>query len=154
MFNQLDYPTVMMQDRNKSVAAEGCGFCSALSTFRYFGATYTVPEFNTALGTHADLFDWAWAPNASQGTATWDGQYVYDRASVVAGVYYYNEPVIVYLTKGSSTHFVAVYKVWGKWTDDNSFYIRDPWGDRNYQTIGQYVSNGWTPQSIFIYHRR
>lgn len=158
--DQTLYPGVNMETADLSVKDAGCALCSALVVFESYGAYYYDPlhpalspveVFNSEMGDNACGFNWTWSPSASHGHATFDGVFYYSQWSLLSALWD-NKAPIVYMTKGTSTHFVTVYSIQGDWKNPNNYYIRDSWNNR-FQTLGQYINDGWTLQNMRTFTR-
>lgn len=142
LWHQNDYGDIM-RTCNISIASAGCALTSVAMVFKYYGVNTSPPALNQCLGNDACPIYWGTAASrCSEGKVAYVGapgfSYTTVDQDLAAG-----RPVIVYLARGSYTHFVVV--TGGSGQTPSGYTINDPYRYNPLrQTLAPYTNEGWS----------
>ena len=143
----------IMKSCNQTIGTAGCTLTSFAMIANYYGCMNDDPDqVNTVMGSNACPFMYYVAAERyglSVANAIHRDVSDSDAIDFIIGGISANRPVLVGMQKdySSNTHFVLAYGY-----DGSTIYIHDPASNRDYTTLGQYLS-GYSVNRLYIYSR-
>lgn len=138
----------IMQTAGLTIGSAGCALCSFAMILKHYGFSQTPRQVNNTIGNAACDFLYAQAGSyysLSVETSTIPSS---NDAGInfIIGAIANDKPVMVYLLKGNYTHYVAAYGYSG-----STIAINDSERSWDYDTINEYINNGWTLRRVITY---
>ncbi len=146
----------IMQTGGDTIGWAGCALCSSASVFNYHAAGLwsTNPRtLNNAIGPNADPLNWTNAASLGSYNCNFNGLYTFSYSNLSFG-FDLGTPPILRLAKGTSQHWVTVYKALGYFADDSTYSIADSASGGLLRPLTDYTSNGWTMTHVALYVKR
>lgn len=138
----------VMQTAGLTIGEAGCGVCSYAMILTHYGKTQNPRWANKTIGNAACPFAYEAAGNANSLTV-YANKVPKDNNTAINYIIASIDdakPVMVYMTKGNYTHFVAAYGYNG-----TTVSIKDSERSWNYSTLNTYINNGWTVKRLVSY---
>lgn len=140
-----------MYTRGVSIGDAGCGVCSLAMIFRNSNIFQDPGQLNSKIGDAACPLKYN-AAGRPYLMAVYANKEILngqndEAVSYILGSISDNKPVLVYMTDGTYTHYVAAYG----YTSANVIAINDPEPNWNYTTLNTYLDKGWQITRVVTY---
>lgn len=138
----------IMQTAGLTIGDAGCGLCSFSMILKHYGKTNNPGTVNKTIGNSACPFYYEAAGNNFSLTVYANKEPKDNDTAInyIIGSIDDARPSMVYMTKGTSTHFVAAYGYNG-----STISIYDSERSWDYSTLNTYIDKGWTVKRLVTY---
>lgn len=129
----------------------GCTLTSSAMVFKFYGADTNPAKLSNCMGSRACPFYWGVGSSCSNSKATYVGQYGFSWNRLDQEVNKNRRPVILGMSRGSSTHWIVVVK--GSGNNATNYTINDPaFRGGAGAKLSEPLSRGWVPRWISVYN--